>query len=77
LLLAPEHARVVALTAAMTSLLRQDGPWTDAITRHTTAAQAARQAGDRVGQASALGDLGEAQRLTADYRGPAKPTRRR
>ncbi len=30
---AGQHARVVALTGAMASLLRLDGPWTSAITR--------------------------------------------
>jgi tetratricopeptide (TPR) repeat protein/DNA-binding XRE family transcriptional regulator len=64
-----QHARVVALTAAMAYLLQQDGPWTDAITRHTTAITAAREVGDRLGQAGALGDLGEARRLTGDFQG--------
>jgi len=32
---ARQHARVTALTAAITALLRRDGPWPDAITRHT------------------------------------------
>ncbi len=66
---AGQHARVVALTAAMAALLRQYGPWTDAITRHNTAVQAARHLGDRLGQASALYDLGAVRRLTGDYRG--------
>ena len=66
---AGQHDRVVALTVAMSSLLRQDGPWTDAVARHATAAQAARQAGNRPGQAGALGDLGEVQRLTGDCQG--------
>lgn len=30
-----QHARVIALTASLAGLFRQDGPWTDAITRHT------------------------------------------
>ncbi len=33
---AGQHARVIALTAALTEL-RRDGPWTEAITRHATA----------------------------------------
>ena len=37
-----QHARVVALTAAMAALLRQDGPWADALARHATAVEAAR-----------------------------------
>jgi tetratricopeptide (TPR) repeat protein len=67
-----QHARVVALTAAMAALLRQDGPWGDAITRHTTAVQAARRLGDRLGQANALSDLGVVRRFTGDYRGAAE-----
>jgi tetratricopeptide (TPR) repeat protein/transcriptional regulator with XRE-family HTH domain len=66
-----QHARVVALTAAIAALLRQDGPWSDAITRHTTAVQAARHLGDRLGEAGALYELGAVRRLTGDYPGAA------
>lgn len=52
------HAWVVSLTAGVAALLRDDGPWTDAITRHTAAIRAAQQCGDRLGQASARIDLG-------------------
>ena len=62
-----QHARVTALTAALAGLLRRDGPWADAITRHTAAIQAARRLGDRLGQANALADLGYVRRLTGDY----------
>src|SRR5450755_1835344 len=65
---AGQHARIVALTAAIAALLRQDGPWADAIARHTTAAQAARHLGDRLGQANALNDLGGVRQLTGGYR---------
>jgi tetratricopeptide (TPR) repeat protein len=64
-----QHARVVACTASVAALLRQDGPWTDAIARHATAAQAARLAGDRHGEARALLDLGGARELVCDYPG--------
>jgi tetratricopeptide (TPR) repeat protein/transcriptional regulator with XRE-family HTH domain len=64
-----QHARVVALTAAIAALLRQEGPWTDAISRHATAARAARHLGDRHGEAVALYELGAVRRLTGDYRG--------
>ena len=64
-----QHGRVVALTAALAALLRQDGPWSDAGTRHATAAQAARHLGDRQGEANALNQLGIVQRMTADYAG--------
>ena len=62
-----QHARVIALTAGLTGLLRYDGPWTDAITRNGAAVQAAHQFGDRLGQAGALVDLGVAHRLMGDY----------
>jgi tetratricopeptide (TPR) repeat protein len=62
-----QHNRVIALTAGLAGLLRRDGPWGDAITRHTVAIQAARQLGDRLSAAGALNDLGEIRRLTGDY----------
>ena len=69
---AGQHARIVALTAAIAALLRHDGPWTSAITRHTTAVAAARNLGDRLGQANALYDLGDVRRMTGDYSGAAE-----
>jgi tetratricopeptide (TPR) repeat protein/DNA-binding XRE family transcriptional regulator len=69
---AGQHARVVALTAAIACLLRQDGPWTDAITRHKAAARAAGQLGDRRGEAGALNNLGDALQLSGDYPGATK-----
>jgi tetratricopeptide (TPR) repeat protein/transcriptional regulator with XRE-family HTH domain len=62
-----QHARVIALTAGLAGLLRRDGPWAEAITRHTAAIQAALHLGDRLGQAGALNDLGDARRLTSNY----------
>jgi transcriptional regulator with XRE-family HTH domain len=38
---AGQHARVVALTAGVSELLRTDGPWADAVARYTAAASAA------------------------------------
>jgi hypothetical protein len=35
-----QHARIIALTAGLAGLLRRDGPWDDAVTRHTAAIQA-------------------------------------
>lgn len=67
-----QHARVVALTAGLAVLLQQDGPWTDAITLDITAAEAARQLGDRLSQANALNDLGVVQRLTGQYSAAAQ-----
>jgi class 3 adenylate cyclase/tetratricopeptide (TPR) repeat protein/transcriptional regulator with XRE-family HTH domain len=73
---AGQHARVVALTAAIAALLRQDGPWPDAITRHTTAVQAARHAGDRPGEADALNELGHMRYRAAEYPGAAQALER-
>jgi DNA-binding SARP family transcriptional activator/tetratricopeptide (TPR) repeat protein len=64
---AGDHARVIALTAAMAELLRRDGPWAEAITRHAAALRAARHLGHRAGQAIALTNLGIVRRLTGDY----------
>jgi tetratricopeptide (TPR) repeat protein len=69
---AGQQGRVVAFTAAVAALLRQDGPWTEAITRHVTAVQAARHLGDGLAMANALDDLGIVRRLTGDYRGAAR-----
>jgi tetratricopeptide (TPR) repeat protein len=66
-----QHARVIALTAGIAGLMHRDGPFADAIIRHTAAVQAAQRVGDRLGQANALNDLGNAQRLAGDYRGAA------
>jgi tetratricopeptide (TPR) repeat protein/transcriptional regulator with XRE-family HTH domain len=62
-----QHVRVVDLTAALAALLRRDGPWPEAITRHGTAVRAARQAGDLRSQASALDDLAAVWLLTGTY----------
>jgi tetratricopeptide (TPR) repeat protein/transcriptional regulator with XRE-family HTH domain len=61
------HARVVALTAGLAGLLRNDGPWDQAVILHATALQAARHLGDRLGQAGALYDLGGVRAMTGDY----------
>ncbi|MEO7193628.1 MAG: tetratricopeptide repeat protein [Pseudonocardiaceae bacterium] len=66
------HARVVGLTAGLASLLRSDGPWTQAEELHAHATDAARRLGDRLGEANALNDLGEVRRLTDDYGGAAQ-----
>jgi tetratricopeptide (TPR) repeat protein len=67
-----QHARIVSLTAAVSALLRQDGPWTDAIARHGTSVQAARHLGDRPGEANALHELGVVRRLSGNYRAAAE-----
>jgi tetratricopeptide (TPR) repeat protein len=62
-----DHARIVALTAAVAAILRQDGPWPDAIARHNTAVRAARYLHDQLGEATALTNLGLVQRRSGDY----------
>jgi transcriptional regulator with XRE-family HTH domain len=69
---AGEHARIIALTAGLAGLLRHDGAWNEAVTRHATAVQAARHLGDRLAEADALTNLGDARRLTGDYPGAAR-----
>jgi tetratricopeptide (TPR) repeat protein len=69
---AGQAVRVVALTAGVAALLRHDGPWAEAIDRHTTAAESARRLGDRLSQANALDELGIVLRLTGDYPGAAE-----
>jgi tetratricopeptide (TPR) repeat protein len=63
-----EHARIIALTAGLAGLLRHDGPWAEAITRHATA----QHLGGRPGQAAGVTNLGIARRLTDDYPGAAR-----
>jgi len=64
---ASQFARIVALTAAIASPLRHDGPWAEAITRHAAAVKAARRLGDRPGEAGALNELGAVQHLAGDF----------
>jgi tetratricopeptide (TPR) repeat protein/transcriptional regulator with XRE-family HTH domain len=67
-----QHARVIALTAGLAGLLRHDGPWTEALTRHAAALRAAQYLGDRLSQANALNDLGRVRLLTDDFTGAAR-----
>ncbi len=64
-----DHARQVGLTAATAARLRLDGPWPHGASLHAAAAAAARQSGDRLGQAGALVSLGDLRRLAGDYPG--------
>jgi DNA-binding SARP family transcriptional activator len=63
------HERAVALTANMATLLRNDGPWSEALALHTGAIATARSHGDRAGQAAALIQLGVVRNLTGDCQG--------
>ena len=62
-----QGARVVALSQGLASLLRIDGPWTLAMTVHSTAFTAAERLGDRTGQARALEYRGALRLLANDY----------
>lgn len=57
-----QHTRTVALIAGLTALLRQDGPWTQAIALHENAATTAHHHADPLDEANALHDLGVAYR---------------
>jgi DNA-binding SARP family transcriptional activator len=58
--------RVIALTGAMAAFLDLEGPWHQAAALHDAAVTAARRAGDRPGEASALQDLGRSRRRTGE-----------
>ena len=61
----PLHA--LAIPAAISGFLLAHGHWEQSAVLHQAALTAARQAGDRPGQASALAQLGNVQRWTGDY----------
>jgi len=65
----PQHA--VAIATAMGGFLRARGHWDLAASQYQTALSAAREAGDRPGQAGALDELGLLQQLTGDYWPPS------
>jgi DNA-binding SARP family transcriptional activator/tetratricopeptide (TPR) repeat protein len=71
-----DRRRVVALTGNLSGLLRQDGPWAEALAWHQAAAAAARAAGDRAGEAGAVCELGYIQRLAGQYAAAAQTSRR-
>ena len=58
---------VIAIAATMHGFLRVQGHWDQALTLHRAAITAARAAGDRIAEAGALADLGDAQYLSVDY----------
>jgi tetratricopeptide (TPR) repeat protein len=68
--------QVVTLTAGLSELLRRDGPWAEAVTRHETAARAAAELADGPGQASALLSLAGAQWLTGNFPAAARAATR-
>ncbi|MBB4950696.1 tetratricopeptide (TPR) repeat protein/transcriptional regulator with XRE-family HTH domain [Kitasatospora gansuensis] len=60
--------RVIALSASVAPFLLQDGPWRQAADLHRAAAAAARETGDRHGEAGALGDLGRVRHALAEFK---------
>jgi tetratricopeptide (TPR) repeat protein len=63
----PGDLRLVALATALSSYMRQTGPWEHAIALHQAALGAAQEADDRHAQADTLLELGTVRRLTGDY----------
>jgi tetratricopeptide (TPR) repeat protein/transcriptional regulator with XRE-family HTH domain len=61
----PLHA--ISIATAMGGFLRARGHWDQAADQYQTALTAAREAGDRPGQAGVLDELGLLQQLTGDY----------
>jgi DNA-binding SARP family transcriptional activator/tetratricopeptide (TPR) repeat protein len=64
-----QRERVIMLTAGLATLLRDGGPWPEALALHTGAIAAACSLGDHAGQAGALTQLGIIRNLTGDYPG--------
>ena len=60
-------SHAIAIPAAMSGFLASHGHWDQSAALHQTALTAARQAGDRLGQAHSLAELGILQRETGDY----------
>ncbi len=58
---------MVELTGALAGLLDRDGPWSQARHLHRRAAVVARSLGDRLGEATALADLGSVCERAGDY----------
>jgi tetratricopeptide (TPR) repeat protein len=63
----PRHA--VAIPEVISGFLRAQGHWEESAALYQTALTAARQAGDKHGQASALSQLGNLRTLAGDYPG--------
>ena len=66
-----DHARsrhAIGIPAAMSGFLAARGHWDQSAALHQSALTAARRAGDRLGEADTLAELGALQRETGDYR---------
>jgi tetratricopeptide (TPR) repeat protein len=68
--------RVVAMTAGLSEVLRRDGPWDEAVTRHERAALAAAQLRDQPAQADALLSLAGAHWKTTNFPAAARTAAR-
>ena len=62
-------ARVITLSRGLSTLLRTDGPWSQAFAVYAAALAAADRLGDRYGRADVLSDLATIRRLTDDFPG--------
>jgi tetratricopeptide (TPR) repeat protein len=68
--------RIVAVSSGLSEVLRRDGPWAAAVTRHEQAARAAAQAADKRAEAGALLSLADAQWRTTNFAGAARTAAR-
>ncbi|GIG88757.1 tetratricopeptide repeat protein [Plantactinospora endophytica] len=62
-----QRTRLVDLAASLATLLRRDGPWTDAASLLEQAVAVRRELGDRRGEAWNLAELGALRLVTGDY----------
>lgn len=60
---------IASLVTGLTTLLRVDGRWPEAVAAHTAALAAARRLGDRLAEANTLASLGDVRRLAGDFPG--------
>jgi tetratricopeptide (TPR) repeat protein len=68
--------RIVAMTAGLSEVLRRDGPWDEAVTRHERAARAAARLPDKPALADALLSLADAHWMTTDFPAAARTAAR-
>jgi len=68
--------RLIALSAAVASLLGTEGPWSAAAAVHAAAVIAAHAVGERAAEANALVELARIRTMLADYAGSADAGRR-
>ena len=62
-----DFLHAIAIPAAMSGFLAARGHWDQSAALHQSALTAARQAGDRLGEADTLAELGSLQREAGDY----------